>query len=521
MLAADLRAAVACEVLAGDPFSREADLVYADVLVRDEHVAGVRAVNDLVQQQVRLLDALAGRERPVGADALALQLVAGDDGRVVEAARRDQTPQPCQCRRNDVQHTHDAVVRVVTGGGRHTDAERAYIDLHRLLDDVRNVPARNDGARVGARLAVRVERVLPDQQGRARMAFHVEEAERLLRLGADALVNRVAAVMGHAVHAEEPAVLAVNQYELAGLVLNARVAGRHIVADRLDLTGGADVQVGLFARYRVGGEEDLAVRLARDVLKHLALAAAGSALVHDDQLVLIRGDEAACGGVAGGPAFLLADVEQNRVNALLRGRTRIEVIGKYLVAVVQTVVDNDLLALEMGVTERGRDVDDGARLIALALLCADEALKMREREREERALLRADEHRAVAVLVAAGIERHQDKLLRLEPFHGFVTQLVELVAVDVGEALLVGRLVVRDAHAVRLTAAHIVLGEVDGGAVLAADNVRFLEQTLAGYVEHNVVHVSVLGTEYHVVQLCLAGRHGNALAVFDHVGQFF
>ena len=146
---------------------------------------------------------------------------------------------------------------------------------------------------------------------------------------------------------------------------------------------------------------------------------------------------------------------------------------------------------------------------------------MCEREREERALLRADEHRAVAVLVAAGIERHQDKLLRLEPLHGLLTQLVELVAVDVGEALLVGRLVVRDAHAVRLTAAHIVLGEVNGGAVLAADNVRFLEQTLAGYVEHNVVHVSVLGTEYHVVQLCLAGRHGYALAVFDHVGQFF
>lgn len=108
-------------------------------------------------------------------------------------------------------------------------------------------------------------------------------------------------------------------------------------------------------------------------------------------------------------------------------------------------MDNDLLALEMGVTERGRDVDDGARLVALGLLSVDEALKMCQREREERALLRADEHRAVAVLVAAGIERHQDKLLRLEPFHGLLTQLVELVAVDVGEALLVGRLVVRDA----------------------------------------------------------------------------
>lgn len=365
MLSADLGAAVAGQILTGDPFSREADLVYADVLVRDEHITGVRAVNDLMQQQVCLCNALAGRERPVGTYALALELIAGDDGRVVEAARRDQTPQPCQCRRNDVQHAHDAVVRVVTGGGGHTNAERAYVYFYRLLDDVRNVPARNDGARVGARLAVGIQRVLPDQQGCTRMAFHVEEAQRLLRLGADALVNRIAAVVGYAVHAEEPAVLAVDEHELARLVLNRRVASCHIVAYRLDLTGGADVQVGLLARYRVGGEENLAVRLARDVLKHLALAAARGALVHDDQLVLIRGDQTACGGMAGSPALLLADVEQNRVNALLRGRTRIEVVGKYFVAVVQTVVDNDLLALEMGVTERGRNVDDGARLIAL------------------------------------------------------------------------------------------------------------------------------------------------------------
>ena len=145
---------------------------------------------------------------------------------------------------------------------------------------------------------------------------------------------------------------------------------------------------------------------------------------------------------------------------------------------------------------------------------------MCQREGEERALLRADEHRAVAVFVAAGIERHQNELLRLEPFHGLLTQLVELVAVNVSKALFVGRLVVRDAHAVRLAAAHIVLGEVNGCTVLAADNVRFLEQTLAGYVKYNVVHISMLGTEYHVVQLCLAGRHGNALAIFDHVGQF-
>ena len=84
---------------------------------------------------------------------------------------------------------------------------------------MRHIPARHNGARVGAALAVGIQRVLPDQQRCARMAFHVEEAQRLLRLGADALVNRVAAVVGHTVHAKEPAVLAVDQHQLARLVL--------------------------------------------------------------------------------------------------------------------------------------------------------------------------------------------------------------------------------------------------------------------------------------------------------------
>ena len=490
------------------------------MLVRDQDVAGVRAVHDLAQQQVCLLYALAGCKRPVGTNALALQLVAGYDRRVIEAARCDQTPQPSQCRRNDMQHTHDAVVRVIAGGGGHTNAERAYVYFYRLLDDVRNIPARHDGTRVGARLAVGIQRVLPDQQGCTRMAFHVEEAQRLLRLGADALVNRIAAVVGYAVHAEEPAVLTVNEYQLAGVVLHARIAGSHIVAHRLNLAGGADMQVGLFARYRVGREQHLAVRLAGDVLQHLALAAAGSALVHDDKLVLVRGDQTACGSMAGGPALLLANVEQYGVNTLLGRRARIQVVGEYLVAVIQTVVNNNLLAVEVGVTERRCNIDDRTRLVALGLLCAYKALQMCQRKCEECALLRAYEHGAVAVLVAAGIKRHEDQLLRLEPVHGLAAQLVELVAVHIREALLVGRLVVCDAHAVRLAAAHVILYKVNGCTVLAADNISFFYQTLARYIEYNVVHIGMFRTEYHVVQFRLAGGNKYALAVLDDIGQF-
>ena len=117
-----------------------------------------------------------------------------------------------------------------------------------------------------------------------------------------------------------------------------------------------------------------------DVYKRQALTAAGSALVHDDKLVLVRGDQTACRSMAGGPALLLANVEQYRVNTLLGRRARIQVIGEYLVAVIQTVVNNDLLAVEVGVTERRCNIDDRTRLVALGLLCAYKALQMCQRK---------------------------------------------------------------------------------------------------------------------------------------------
>ena len=63
---------------------------------------------------------------------------------------------------------------------------------------VRYLGTRNDCTRVRARLAVRVQRVLPNQAGRTDHALNVEEYQRLVRLGADALVYRVAAVVGDA-----------------------------------------------------------------------------------------------------------------------------------------------------------------------------------------------------------------------------------------------------------------------------------------------------------------------------------
>ena len=75
-----VHAAAAREIFPRYPLGRKADLEAAYVLVRDEHIARLRAVYDLLQQQVRLDDPLAGGEGPVGADALAAQRGLAADG---------------------------------------------------------------------------------------------------------------------------------------------------------------------------------------------------------------------------------------------------------------------------------------------------------------------------------------------------------------------------------------------------------------------------------------------------------
>ena len=419
-----------------------------------------------------------------------------------------------------MQQAHDAVGRVLTGGRGHTGAERTHVDLDWLGNDVGHLLARDNGARVRAGLAVGIRGMLPDQRGRADHALDIEEAERLVGLGADAFIHRVAAIMGHTVHAEEPAVLAVDDTELAVVALDGGIAGRHIVADRFDSAGLAKVEDGFFACDRMGREQDAVILHAGNVLKHFALAAAGSALVHDYDVVIVLCGDAGRRRVGGHPAFLLADVEQHGINALLRGRAGVEVVGKDLMAVVEAVMDADLTAVEVGVAEGGGDVDDRAGLVALGLFGGDEALQLCECERKECGVARADEYGLIAVDVAAGVEGHDNKLLGLEPFHGFLTDVGEVVAVNVFEFGLIGGLVVGDAHAVGVAAAHVILCVVDADAIFGANYGCFGDLAFAGDVVYDVIFARAPGAEDHFVEFGLCGGDEDAFAFFDHVLQF-
>ena len=187
------------------------------------------------------------------------------------------------------------------------------------------------------------------------------------------------------------------------------------------------------------------------------------------------------------------------------------------------VVDDDLLAVEVRMAERGRDIDDGARLIVLGhVRDAHKALHVGEREREERRVHRADHQARVAVAVGAGVERQHHDLLIAQPVERLLPELGELIAKAVLEAGLVGRQLVADGHAVRIAAAHIVLHEVDHAAVLAAHHLGLLDRAEPFNGIHHVVAGGVRGAVGHFLQLLLRLGVGDALALLQclrHLGR--
>ena len=303
---------------------------------------------------------------------------------------------------------------------------------------------------------------------------------------------------------------------MAGVVLHILVGKDHIVSDWVDLTGLAEGQVILFTADSVDTHEQTVILFAVDLFEHLALAAAGSALMHEDRLHFIRRFEPCGGGVVGYPALVLADVKKHGEHALLCGGAGIEVIGKDLVQVLAALVDNDLLAVEVSVAEGRGDIDDGAGSEAvLDLVNADKALHICKRQREERGVHRADHKAVIAVIPAAGVEGQHYKALGAEPLHGLLAELGELIAVDVGKARLIGGQIVTDTHAVGIAAAHIVLHEVDSGAVLAADDLGLLDKTLAVDAVAHVKLGGVRGAVAHLDELLLGFGIAEAVGVFQ------
>ena len=171
------------------------------------------------------------------------------------------------------------------GGAAH--AEAAYVDGARAAGDVRDHATRNDDARIGAELAGRVFYVFP---GEARSAGHdvvIQENKRLGRIDAEPFEVGRGSVAVNVIDADKPGIFGVGDGEPPASSLVAGVRAGHVVGDGAQVAGFREVQCALFFGEDVAADEQPAIFHAMDVLSHFALAAAGGAFMHEDELVLV------------------------------------------------------------------------------------------------------------------------------------------------------------------------------------------------------------------------------------------
>ena len=353
-------------------------------------------------------------------------------------------------------HRQDAVELAVLVGRRAAHAKAAHVHPLRAGQNVLDHPPGQNHPRIGAGLARRVLDVLPGQAGPARHNVVVQKHERLRRVDAQPFQVRGRSIAVDVIHAHEPAVLGIGDGEAAAVALILGMRAGHVVGDGPQVAGFGQVQRPRFLGDHVAADQQAAVFHAVDVLGHLALAAAGGAFVHDDDLVLVGRNHGHGGAVVGGPALALANVEQHGIDALFGAGSRIEVVGEDLLVRALAVVNHHLPAGEVGVAEGRRHKQHSTRNLEVRrnLAAGNHALQVGQRGGKERCLAGYDQQGPIAQRVGSRIKRHGNQFLRLEPVQRLLAGLVEGLA----EALLIGGLIggqgIADHHRLRVAAAH-------------------------------------------------------------------
>ena len=204
--------------------------------------------------------------------------------------------------------------------------------------------------------------------------------------------------------------------------------------------------------------------------------------------------------MAADPALVFADIKKDGVNTLLCRGSRVKIVREDLMQGLAAVVDHDLLAVKVRVPEGRRDVDNRARRVVFGdILNGDKALHVGKRQREERRVRRANEQAVIPVRRIARLKRQHNHALLGQPVHRLLPDFCEGIAEPIEKTQLVGRKIVTDDHGIGVTPAHIVLHEVDGRAVFAADDLRFLDASFADDVVNDIIAGRMRRTEDELV----------------------
>jgi hypothetical protein len=399
-----------------------------------------------------------------------------------------QPPQPAQSRREQVHHAENAVVRIFPGGGRSANPETPDVDLYFPGYGVFHMTPGHDYPGIGAGFSRGIHGVLPDQGGSPGLAVYIQENEGFRRIDAQLLQVRFLAVLVEVVDPEEPAVLGVGDCQFSVL---GGMGHRHVVRHGMQFAGIVQFEEEIVFGNGIVRQQDATVGFTMDGLGHFALAAAACAFVENDELVVIRSDEPHRGTVQGGPSLLLADIQQNAVDAFLRARSGIQVVAKQFMAFAQAIMDHYLFSAEVGMPERRGYIQNRPGRESFGdLRCGDKSLEIRQSSHEEAGIRRRDKQRRVAAGVVSAPERQGHQFSQaLEPFERFGPDRIEILTVSAAKAFLVAGIVVRDQHRFRIPTAHIGLGVVHRRSVFTPGHRCFEHLALSGNIVTDLEHI--------------------------------
>ncbi len=291
------------------------------------------------------------------------------------------------------------------------------------------------------------------------------------------------------IHAHKPAILRIRHREPPTIPLIFRMRASHIVRNRPQVASLGQIQRPLLVRHHVPPDQQPPILHAVDVLRHLALPAAARPLVHQDQLILIRRHHRHRSAVVGRPTLPLANVQQHRVDALLRARPRIKVVGKNLLVRRRPFVDYHLPPAKVRMPERRSHKQHTARHREIRRNPAprNHPLQISQRRRKKRRLPRHNQQRSIPQRIRPGVERHRHQFLRFQPVQRLLPRLFEPLAKPLFIRRLVRRQMVPNHHRVWVPPPHRRIGKVDRQPVPRLRNHRLHNASHAARLKYRLI----------------------------------
>ena len=132
------------------------------------------------------------------------------------------------------------------------------------------------------------------------------------------------------------------------------------------------------------------------------------------------------------PAFGLANIEEDAIDALLRTRAGVQIIRKEFMHIWLAIMYDNLLTIKMGMPEGGRQKNNRFWIEAgMNLVNIDESLKVCQCAGKECRICWSNKQRVVAILCTSGHKGHHDKLLGFQPFKGGLSQIFKACTINI------------------------------------------------------------------------------------------